>query len=87
METGVSLKYFVNGCKFKSKSNWLPDKLPSCVETFVAAINHDIKSSKTKKLPHDNLVKSECEAPFNLQKRNDIIISKADKGDTDNIRH
>ena len=65
---------------FKSNSNWLPDKLPSCVETFITAINHDIKSSKTKKLPRDNLTKSERKALINLQKRNDIIITKADKG-------
>ena len=60
----------------------LPDKLPSCVETFIKPINHDIKSSKTKKLPRDNLTKSEREALLNLQKRNDIIITKADKGGT-----
>ena len=69
-----------NEPRFKSNSNWLPDKLPSCVETFITAINHDIKSSKTKKLPRDNLTKSEREALLNLQKGNDIIITKADKG-------
>ena len=59
----------------------MPDKLPSCVETFTATINHDIKSSKAKKLPRDNLTKSEREALLlNLQKRNNIIITKADKG-------
>ena len=58
----------------------MSDKLPSCVETSITAINHDIKSSKTKKLPRDNLAKSEREALLNLQKRNDIIITKADKG-------
>ena len=56
--------------------------MPSCVETFITAINHDIKSSKTKKLPRDNLAKSEREALFNLQERNDIITTKANKGDT-----
>ena len=65
----------------KAITNWLPDKLPSCVETFITAINHDIKSSKTKKLPRDNLTKSEREALLNLQTRNYIIITKADKGD------
>ena len=69
-----------NEPRFKSNNNWLPDKLPSCVETFIKAINHDIKSSKTKKIPRDNLTKSEREALLNLQKRNDIIITKADKG-------
>ena len=69
-----------NEPRFKSNSNWLPDKLPSCVETFITAINHDIKSSKTKKLPRHSLTKSEREALLNLQKRNDIIMTKADKG-------
>ena len=50
------------------------------IYTILTAINHDIKSSKTKKLPRDNLTKSEREALLNLQKRNDIIITKADKG-------
>ena len=68
-----------NEPRFKSNSNWIPDKLPSCVETFITAIKHDIKSSKTKKLPRNNLTKSEREALLNLQKRNDII-TKADKG-------
>ena len=70
-----------NEPRFKSNSNWLPDKLPSCVETFIAATNHDIKSSKTKNNPRDNLTKSERETLLNLQKRNDIIVTKADKGD------
>ena len=39
-----------NEPRFKGNSNWLPDKLPSCVETFITAINHDIKSSKTNKI-------------------------------------
>ena len=53
---------------------------PVRVKTFITAINHDIKSSKTIKLPRDNLTKSEREALLNLQKRNGIIITKADKG-------
>ena len=69
-----------NNSNESSNSNWLPDKLPSCVETFITAINHDIKSSKTKNFPCDNLTKSEREALLNIQKRNDIIITKADKG-------
>ena len=38
-----------NEPRFKSNSNWLPGKLPSCVETFITAINRDMKCSKTKK--------------------------------------
>ena len=75
------LKIIQMNLDLKAIANSLPDKLPSCVETFITAINHDIKSSKTKKLPRDNLTKSEREALLNLQTRNDIIITKADKGD------
>ena len=74
-----STKSNSNEPKSKSRSNWLPDKLRSCVETFIRAINHDMKSSKTKIFPDDNLTKFESEALLNLQKRNDIIITKADK--------
>ena len=63
-----------------SNSNWLPHKLTSCVETFIAAINHDIKYLKTKKLPHDNLTKFERETLLNLQKINGTVITKSDKG-------
>ena len=45
--------------KFKNNSNWLPDQLPSCIEIFITAISHDIKSSKSIKLPCDNLLKKE----------------------------
>ena len=38
-----------------------------------------MKSSKTKIFPDDNLTKFESEALLNLQKRNDIIITKAGK--------
>ena len=47
-----------NEPRFKRNCSCLPDKFPSCVETFITAINHDIKSSKNKKLPRDNLTKS-----------------------------
>ena len=47
---------------------------------MITAIDHGIKSSKTKKLPRDNQTKSEYEVLLNLRKRNDIIIAKADKG-------
>ena len=69
-----------NEPRFKTNSNLLPDKLPSCVETFITAINHDIKSSKSKNIPRDNITKSERQAILNLQKRNGIIVTKAGKG-------
>ena len=56
------------------------DKLPSYVEIFITAINHEKRSSKTKKLSRDNLKKCGGEALLNLQERDDIIITKAEKG-------
>ena len=53
------------------------------METFITAINHDIKFPKTKKLSRDNLTKSEWEALPNLskkkEKKKDITITNADK--------
>ena len=54
------------------------------METFITAINHDIKFPKTKKLSRDNLTKSEREALPNLskkkkKKKKDITITNADK--------
>ena len=68
-----------NEPRFKSNNNWLPDKLPSCVETLKKDISNDIKSSKTKKFPRENLTKSEREAFLNLQKRNDSLSQKLTK--------
>ena len=47
---------------------------------FHSSYQSYIKSSKVKKLPRDNLTKSEREALLNLQKRDEIIIAKTDKG-------
>ena len=58
-----------NKPRFKSNSNWLPDKLPICVETFITAVNHETKSSKTKKRSHGNLAISEQEGILNLQNK------------------
>ena len=65
--------------KLKSNINWTPDKLRSCIDTFIISVDHDIKDSLVKPIPKDNLLKSEREALKNLQQRNDIIIIKADK--------
>ena len=58
----------------------ITSKLPSCFETFITAIDHDIKSSETKNLPRDNLTISKREALLDLPKKNDTIIPKTDKG-------
>ena len=50
------------------------------VKTFIAAVSEDFENFKGKKLPNDNLNKMERRALSDLQKREDIIITKADKG-------
>ena len=60
--------------------SWTPDKLTSCVDSFITAIDHNIKNSLVKPFPKDNLAKSEREALKNLQQRDDIIITNAEKG-------
>ena len=50
------------------------------VETFIAAASKDFENFKGKKLPNDNLNKMERRALSDLQKREDIIITKTDKG-------
>ena len=62
-----------------------PVVLTSCVETFITVISHDIKSSKTKNLPRDNLTKSEREALLIYKKEMTSLSQKltkeADKAD------
>ena len=50
------------------------------VQTFIAAVSKDFENFKGKKLPNDNLSRMERRALSDLQKREDIIITKADKG-------
>lgn len=55
----------------KSKSHSAPNKLHSCIDIFFTAVDHDIKMSLVKAMSKDNLIKSEREAPRNLQQRDD----------------
>ena len=61
-------------------SIWTPKYVNHTVETFIAAASKDFENFKGKKLPNDNLNKMERRALSDLQKREDIIITKADKG-------
>ena len=61
-------------------STWTPKYVNHTVETFIAATSKDFENFKGKKLPNDNLNKMEHRALSDLQKREDIIITKADKG-------
>ena len=50
------------------------------METFIAAVSNDLENFEKKKLRKDNLSKSEPNALENLKNREDIVITKADKG-------
>ena len=52
------------------------------VETFAQAFQNDLlkEEENIKQIPHKNLSKKEEDALQNLSKRDDIIITKADKG-------
>ena len=64
----------------KEKSNWTPKYVDRTVETFVAAIKRDFENSTLKKQPKDNLTLGERKALHDLQMRDNIIITKADRG-------
>ena len=66
---------------FKPKSTWNPPKgrCPQ-LETFISAIEEDIKRHTSIPDFRDNLNKTEREAITNLRKRDDIVIKQADKG-------
>ena len=58
----------------------MPKYVDHTVETFVAAIKRDFENSTLKKQPKDNLTPGERNTSHDLQMRDDIIITKADKG-------
>ena len=63
----------------KRNSNWTPNSIDHTVETFTAEVKHDTDTSTARPLPKDNLTQKERKALFNPQRRDDIIITKADK--------
>ena len=65
---------------FRKKRNWTPPRTHHTVETFIQAVTRDIHDSKREPLPKPNLSKGEQKALSDLQKRNDIVITNADKG-------
>ena len=54
------------------------------VETFTQAFENNLlkKEKNVKQIPHKNVSKKEEDALHNLSKKDDIIITKADKGGT-----
>ena len=65
----------------KSKTNWEPKKNHYTVETFIEAVNKNIveRFSDTKKLTKNNLTDTDKNAIAYFSKRNDLVLTKADK--------
>ena len=61
-------------------STWTPKYMNHTVQTFITAISKDFENFKGKKLPNDNLSRMERRALSDLQKREDIIITKPEIG-------
>ena len=66
--------------RIKKNSTWTPTYTHPNVSTFIDIVNKDLKDTQKKQLPRDNLTRAEREALENLKHREDIIITKADKG-------
>ena len=57
------------------------------VDTFCEAISNEIKTPTEPKTMYNNLTKSELQAIEELRGRDDIVITKAEKGDAVVIMH
>ena len=61
--------------------NWTPKFNHHSVDTFISCVTKElIKESKVNPIPHDNLSPKERQTLKELSSRDDIIITKADKG-------
>ena len=71
---------------FPSKTNWTPKENHHSIETYIEAVKKDLNETidkpykDSKKTKSHNLSKGEIEALSYLSKRDDIIITNADKG-------
>ena len=81
--------YFKSDQKFKyegitsnSNSTWMPKTIHHSVKTYIQAVKNDIEDHvpTANRNNRSNLSQGEQTALANLKKRDDILISKADKG-------
>ena len=75
----------MEGLHLKSDSTWVPQNIHHTVKTFTEDLSRKVESSletnpKTGKINRKNLSKLESKAMEDLINRDDIIITKADKG-------
>ena len=69
------------GYTTKGNPDWIPPKTHHSIQTYIQAVQNDLNSaSDPKKKYRQNLSQDESEALEQLKTRDDIIITKADKG-------
>ena len=68
--------------RISRNKTWTPKENHRTVETFAQGFQNDLlkEEEHIKQIPHKNLSKKEEYAMQNLSKRDDIIITKVDKG-------
>ena len=67
--------------QLKNKNNsFMPSNIDPTIQTFEMAVKSDIKNHEEKHLPCHNLTKPERIALKQLTQREDLIITRADKG-------
>ena len=65
----------------REKSSWEPKSVHHNIKTYIDAVEKDLEEhNTTKHLPKCNITKKEKKAIIELSNRNDLIITKADKG-------
>ena len=62
------------------KSTWTPPNPHHTVKTFINAIENDLKETPRSCKNRNNLSKGELDSLDKLKTRDDIIITRADKG-------
>ena len=70
------------GYKNKTNPEWLPKDIHHSVKTFMESVDRDLQKETNETTPEreQNLTKGEIQSLRNLKERDDIIITKADKG-------
>ena len=60
--------------------NWLPKDIHHSVKTFIKSVKNKLCHHHSKPYTHSNLKKDEIDLLNKFKNREDIIITKADKG-------
>ena len=70
------------GYKNKTNPEWLPKDIHHSVKTFIESVDRDLQKETNETTPErkQNLTKGGIQSLHNLKERDDIIITKADKG-------